>query len=119
MLDPNNIVDFVPIEGNADDFDLGKILESLEKDPPIQPQEAQPIANDAQNTNHAQTSNENVQEGRVPIVNHPDEPQMGITPSQRNVLTNVTNQTLPMQPRMIFNNSSVTINYNFNVFKKK
>ena len=32
-LEADKIVDFVPIEGNADDFDLGKIIESLEKGP--------------------------------------------------------------------------------------
>ena len=89
-----DFLDFVPIENNAEDFDLGDIITAIDKD---QQDNKQIVAGG--NTNN---SNNN------PTLN----PE---TIAQRNsYVQNVTNnQGIPFLPRNVFHNSNVTINYNF------
>ena len=123
---PTDIVDFVPIPNNEQEFNLGKIIGEVSKEELIKTLET--LEKDEQ----ASTNDENPQENTTPqtAIEHDKEPQQApapqsiatnvpnivdvenaITPSQ-NVVNNVSNQNYPILPRMIFNNSSVTINYN-------
>ena len=88
-----DLVDWIPIENNKEDFDLGQILQEVDSNatatrppPPLQvtvPQEKDPVTT-TQNT-----------------VVH-------------NITTNREMQHFPFFPKMYFPNSNVTINYNFN-----
>ena len=127
---PDDIVDFVPIENNANEFDIGKIinevskeefiktLEQIEQQQPeenqqnIEPQVPPPPPNNPQPEPVPATAMISNQENTPPV---PDM-ENAITPTQ-SVVNNFTNQAQPILPRMIFNNSAVTINYNFNIKK--
>ena len=97
---PEEIVDFIPIEDNIADFDLGNILDEIEKEEKKQ-----------------NPPNSNVVAVTTGPVESDNMSENALVPSQtQNVVNNVTNtnmQTHPFLPKMVFNNSSVTINYNF------
>ena len=97
MLDDIDFLDFVPIENNANDFDLGDIIEKLD-------------AEDKEKKQIVAGGNQiapNVNANQVP--NMPESAMMA-----NNYIQNVTNnQRFPLLPRNVFHNSNVTINYNF------
>ena len=88
-----NFLDWIPIENNSDDFDLGQIITEVDK-----------MQNDPKRHQTIATTS----------VTHPT------TIPTTNFVSNFTQnnasmaQTFPFLPRMIFPNSNVTINYNFN-----
>ena len=87
-----NILDWIPIENNSDDFDLGCIIDEVER-----------VDKQKQQTAVATTTVEtpSVMSGTQFVHNH--------TQNYANMA-----QNFPFLPKMIFSNSNVTINYNFN-----
>ena len=92
-----NIVDWVPIENNATDFDLGQIISEVEK------LENQQVVTTT--TTQSTSSVINTAKPTMPNANF----IQNYTQNNANMA-----QTFPFLPRMIFPNSNVTINYNFN-----
>ena len=90
-----DFLDFVPIDNNADDFDLGDIIATLDK-----------------NTNQ-QHKVEAYGDTQLAL-NPPKTVESTVTSNYtQNVTTHQTMQGFPMLPRNVFHNSNVTINYNF------
>ena len=92
----NYLVDWIPIENNADEFDLGKILQEVEA-----------------NTTSTMTPDPALalMEKKIPTTT-------SVSSSQNTLVQNFTSnremQQYPFFPKMYFPNSNVTINYNFN-----
>ena len=126
----DGIVDFVPIENNANDFDLGHIinevskeeliatLDCLEKEESVENKATEdPKPQNNQPVNATATSKDAVNDEPVaPKTTESSRPnnedsENAVIPTQ-SIVNTLTNQNLPIIPRMIFNNSSVTINFN-------
>lgn len=95
----DDIVNFVPIENNQNDFQLAELLNDIDKDS---------IMNQTAQNTVAKTDESVIQQQRP------------MTPLQRNTyIPNVWNMNLaqsqnyPFVPQMWSPNSNVTINYNF------
>ena len=133
---PEDIVDFVPIENNKDDFDIGEIINEVSKEDILKTLEqiekeneekSEAEANIQQNIPQGQpnastenTTNRKENEVAAPVTpqaNVEKDTENAVVPSQQNVINHVTNQSLPFLPNMVFNNSSVTINYSFHTHK--
>ena len=93
-------IDFVPIDNNEDDFDLGSILKEVSEDPNINFDNIQPNAVTPITASETIPTTEQSENAPVPA-------------SQNNYIQNFNNQTHPFVPKMMFHNSTVTINYNF------
>ena len=94
--DSNDVdfLDFVPIDNNSDDFDIANILKDIENQNELVPTpKTQAIA-----TNNSE---------KAIVPNTTTNTTITNTPIQN------VQQNNPVIPRMILNNSTVTINYNF------
>ena len=99
-----NILDWIPIENNADDFDLGDIITQVDN---MERQKTTTVDLVAKETVHP---NEPLSELPLPNPN---------VHQNQNLVQNITNNQanmnqFPFSPKMIFPHSNVTINYNFN-----
>ena len=97
-----NILDWIPIENNADDFDLGNIITQV--DDMERCKQTDLVTKE--------TVNPNLPLSKIQLPN-PNVPQ------NQQFIQNVTNnqsnmQNFPFLPKMVFQNSNVTVNYNFN-----
>ena len=101
---PNfDIVDFIPIDNNADDFDLSSIINEVSNE-----NTANFLGNDVPTNAIALKTTES------PAVVQSENAAIPSTQMNNNVVQNFNNHQMhPFVPKMIFNNSSVTINYNF------
>ena len=130
---PDSIVDFVPIENNQQDFDIGEIINEVSKEDIIRTLEQLEKENaEKENAEKQRAEKENrpqkqpntdqeeseVKAPKAATENVPKnaEPELALSASQ-SVMNNISNQSLPILPKMLFQNSSVTINYNFNINK--
>lgn len=119
--------DWVPIENNRNDFDLGDVLNTIENE--RQNNQGNIMLNTAPNpppTGQMQpTSNENInptQFNQIALPNADPQPSTShqVLPAPNNpgqtnnqVLNFSSAQNYPLIPKMYFPNSNVTINYNF------
>ena len=104
-LNAQDIIDFVPIDNNADDFDLGTILNDVVSEEKSKPQLNIPSENAV------------VPAEQHPII-HQQFPQIGFAPVESNKTVNVAQaNNFPLIPQMYFPGSTVTINYNITYAK--
>ena len=117
-----DILDFVPIDNNSNDFDLNEIIKTVD-----QQQTTSDINNDTQMPVALMTPQINVKEntGQNPVAlttpqnqtvsfENPPVPAPQMSSNVNFNTTNSTNmQNQPFIPSMIFPHSNVTINYNF------
>ena len=111
-----DFLDYVSITNNADDFDLTSILKQLEASEQMTSNTHQ--NNSVQNTVDSRQNAVALNSPAVQANAFPNE--NALTPSQvvQNVANNKRTQNHPFEPKMVFQNSSVTINYNFNNYTK-
>ena len=92
----NDLVDWIPIENNADEFDLGQILQEVE----------------------ANTTSTTTPDPALALMEKKIPTTTSVSSSQNTLVQNFTSnremQQYPFFPKMYFPNSNVTINYNFN-----
>ena len=102
-----DFLDFIPIDNNAQDFDLSTILQDIEKQNKSVMKSSEPSTSAVTPQNPPNSAKTLDFEG-------------AITLSQviQSVTNNQSTQNHPFEPRMVFQNSSLTINYNFNNFSK-
>ena len=137
---PNDIVDFVPIPDNQNEFNIGQIISEVSKEEFIETinqiereQNQQQTKETEQNANRNQPEPEKQQNKTdentskqpqlattpvsIPEKNQQNDSETALAPTQsviNNVHNQSVNQSLPIVPRLIFQNSSVTVNFNFN-----
>ena len=126
-LNPNDIVDFVPIDDNAQDFDLGQILNDItemekreknnEKRKAPAPQKT-PLKEVPVNTTPQQPRKKSDEKRNEPSTSsapknseEKDESGSLVPSSQNNVMNQISNRAQQFIPRMIFKDSNVTIHY--------
>ena len=90
-----DLVDWIPIDNNADDFDLGEIISHVEQvEKEYEQSQRQVIPTSKTDTDMTEKTK-------------------GVNTVIQNFTSNTSANAYPPMPKMYFPNSSVTINYNF------
>ena len=99
-LENLDFLDFMPIQNNADDFDLGQIINSLDKENLQEPRSVENSSNPKAKVVAPKTAVKpanNTENAAVPVQNNPDFNQY---------ITSSSTNNFPIEPCMIFQNSS-------------
>ena len=101
----DDIVDFIPIDNNADDFDITNVLSEVSN-------REENVAKTSEIAIQSEKAMAPIQQN-IPVMPQVQVPNIAFTP-QNNIMNVTQANSFPLIPQMYFPNSNVTINYNIN-----